>query len=325
MSLGAAAVVGLLGALALAHRQGAPRPMTAIVRALPAIVALVGLTALATATTVPLVADAAPAARPAQSNFDPLLRRVRTRADATDPTHLMGADVDGTGRFLTELRPCAGAVFTPFVAPTGTALVPIDSDCDGVVDFYAELVDTTAHVPTAEGTTTVAPASVEIPPTHDHRSYVVAGVAALAMLAAIGGLLVAHRRDRRPPPEPFAPMVDDGLVDRARVARSVAVSVEVMVADPDPRTAIIGAYASLLDGLSTAGLSRRAHEGPQEHLQRCLEALDVHPAPLHTITSLFAEAMFSVHPLGEHQRQAALDALRLAAADLEPVTAGASA
>lgn len=326
-SAGAAVGVGLLVAVVWARGSSRRRSFGASLgRALAAVAVVAGLAALAAASTVPVrAAVSSPRPHDPSPSFDPLLRRVRARAEPGRAGQLIGADVDGTGRYLTQLHPCEGATFAPFAAPTGAALVPIDSDCNGVTDFYAELVDEHAPATGSSVTTTVVPIASPPSPSRDRRAALIAAAAAVAAAIGAVGALAARRRDRRPPPpELLPPSFDDRPLDRAQVARTVAVSVDVMLADPDPRTAIIGAYASLLDGLGEAGLPRHPQEGPEEHLRRCLTTLDVQPQPLRTITALFAEAKFSPHALGEQQRQAALDALRAAAGELEPVTAGAA-
>lgn len=103
---------------------------------------------------------------------------------------------------------------------------------------------------------------------------------------------------------------------REQMAASLDDSIDAMVDDPDPRTAIIGAYARLLEGLAASDEARRPHEAPVEHLERVLGTLSVRPEPLRALIGLFEVARFSTHPLGEPDRARALDALRAAAADL---------
>ncbi len=110
-----------------------------------------------------------------------------------------------------------------------------------------------------------------------------------------------------PDPVPTPPAtVEAGLADVLRA----------MLADPDPRTAVIGAYARLLGALGEAGFPRRPEETPHEHLWRSLGAAGVRRAPLHRLAELFVRARFTPHPVTEAHRQAAIGALADAVADL---------
>lgn len=103
---------------------------------------------------------------------------------------------------------------------------------------------------------------------------------------------------------------------KAAMAETVENTIDAMLADPDPRTAIIGAYARLLEGLAASGVGRLDHEAPMEHLQRALTILDVRPEPLRRLIELFSMARFSMRPLTEAHRAEALEGLRAAATDL---------
>ncbi len=118
-------------------------------------------------------------------------------------------------------------------------------------------------------------------------------------------------RRRRPT---FDAEVSPRPVDEVRRAAgsAFAASLADLEAEPDPRRAIVAAYARLLDGLDAAGFGRHAAEAPEEHLRRVLEQLRVPPAPLRTLVALFAEARFSEHPLTAAHKQAAIDAFRAA-------------
>jgi hypothetical protein len=99
---------------------------------------------------------------------------------------------------------------------------------------------------------------------------------------------------------------------RRAAGSAFAASLADLEAEPDPRRAIVAAYARLLDGLDAAGFGRHPAEAPEEHLRRVLEQLRVPPAPLHTLVALFAEARFSEHPLTAGHKQTAIDAFRAA-------------
>lgn len=106
--------------------------------------------------------------------------------------------------------------------------------------------------------------------------------------------------------------------DRTRMAAHQAVvrSIDAMLADADDRTAIIGAYARLLEELEAIGASRRTYEGPTEHLHRVLSMLNVGSAPLRTLVQLFEVARFSEHSLTTVHRHRAVAALREVAESL---------
>ena len=105
---------------------------------------------------------------------------------------------------------------------------------------------------------------------------------------------------------PASVSMEEGL---AQVLRS-------MLADPDPRTSVIGAYARLLTALAEAGFPRRAEEGPHEHLWRTLGPLGVRRQPVHRLAELFVRARFTPRPVTEEDRQSAIGALADAVADL---------
>jgi hypothetical protein len=112
-----------------------------------------------------------------------------------------------------------------------------------------------------------------------------------------------------PAPAPTGPpsrSVEQGLADVLRA----------MLADPDPRTAVIGAYARLLAALDEAGFPRRAEEAPHEHLWRSLGPLGVRRPPVHRLAELFVRARFTPHPVTDEHRRAAIAALADAVADL---------
>ena len=158
---------------------------------------------------------------------------------------------------------------------------------------------------------------------------VVAGVALLAMVAIVVAQLRADRRRRRPPPtraERLVGLLDDTLEDLER--------------DPDPRRAVIAAWARMERGLAAAGLPRRPSEAPFEYAARVLEAslAPIHrgtpleelpdppghplgvprtppagplrPASVQRLTGLFERAKFSQHAVGPAERDEAIAALR---------------
>jgi hypothetical protein len=250
---------------------------------------------------------------------------------------------DGHGRLYVERR-------------NGRWVGAVDSDGDGTIDGYVTLdADGDGAIDAERGTSrgdvdrylrslpelpagatppvepdtrpTVEAASAAPPPRSTARDplagvdvgvlgWILVGLAAAVLVALLAaGVVVAARGPRRrPAPAPAEP--DKLAHARDAMAATVVGSIDAMLADPDPRTAIIGAYARLLEGLAACGLARHPYEAPMEHLRRVLAELRVRPEPLRALAGLFERARFSPHPLADTDRVAALAALREAAADL---------
>jgi hypothetical protein len=169
---------------------------------------------------------------------------------------------------------------------------------DGLVDRV-----TPASAPTP-------PSSIEVPtapPSPGVVPLLVAGTTLLAMIAIVAAQLLADRRRRHPPRSPaerLVELLDDTLDDLER--------------DPDPRRAVIAAWARMERGLAAAGFPRQAAEAPFEYAARVLEAAwglepgqaSQRPASVHRLTDLFERAKFSQHTIGLADRDAAIAALR---------------
>jgi hypothetical protein len=152
-------------------------------------------------------------------------------------------------------------------------------------------------------TTTIPAGSTLEPPGPRPESGVVpllvAGVALAAMITIVVAQLVADRRRRRPPKTPaerLVELLDDTLEDLER--------------EPDPRRAVIGAWARMEAGLAAAGLPRRPSEAPFEYAARVLESALARPDSVHRLTGLFERAKFSHHTIGQADRDQAIAALR---------------
>jgi hypothetical protein len=182
-------------------------------------------------------------------------------------------------------------------------------------------------------TTTIPSASTletpAAPPESGVVPLIVAGLALAAMIGIVVAQVMADRRRRRPPRTPaerLVELLDDTLEDLER--------------EPDPRRAVIGAWARMEAGLAAAGLPRRPSEAPFEYAARVLEtalaptdrgttvgalsergegpggvpgtppAGSLRPDPVHRLTGLFERAKFSHHDIGEVERDQAIAALR---------------
>ncbi len=109
-------------------------------------------------------------------------------------------------------------------------------------------------------------------------------------------------RRRDPLSDAFAIAVDESLDD--------------LRAEPDPRRAVIAAYARLERVLAAHGLPRSPAEAPLEYLRRMLAELSVSPAAARKLTDLFERAKFSQHAVGPEMKQQAIDALETVRDDL---------
>jgi len=164
---------------------------------------------------------------------------------------------------------------------------------------------------------TLAPPSTVEGPASPAQSGVVPLIVAGAALATMVGLvvaqLVAERRRRRPPSTPaerLVELLDDTLDD--------------LEGEPDPRRAVIAAWARMERGLAAAGLPRHPAEAPFEYASRVLEAALARPSSVHRLTGLFERAKFSHHPVGLADREEAIAALRTVRRELAEAVAAAA-
>ena len=168
----------------------------------------------------------------------------------------------------------------------------------------AEVAERIAQAPDVNETTT--------PPTVYEPEFATVPVliAAAAALAALLAVWVAHRSRRRAlgprSRTPAPPSLDDVLADTVDDLRS----------EPDPRRAVIAAYARLERALAAAGHPRVQSDAPGEYLGRVLRDADVTPAAVARLTTLFAAAKFSQHEVGEEMRIEAIEALEEVREDL---------
>ena len=102
----------------------------------------------------------------------------------------------------------------------------------------------------------------------------------------------------------------------AAVAQAVDDSLDDLRAEPDPRRAVIAAYARLERVLGAYGLPRKPSEAPLEYLGRMLIELSVSDRAARTLTELFERAKFSQHAVGFEMKQQAIDALETVRDDL---------
>jgi hypothetical protein len=134
----------------------------------------------------------------------------------------------------------------------------------------------------------------------------------LGLLALLGGLAWwrAGKARGRARERGRKPTLAETLAD------VLAETLESLRAEPDPRRAVIRAYARLERMAAASGVPRRPAEAPLEYLGRLLAGLDVGPAAVRRLTSLFERAKFSHHAIDESMKQEAIAALESVQEDL---------
>jgi hypothetical protein len=129
-------------------------------------------------------------------------------------------------------------------------------------------------------------------------------------LLVLGGVFLVVSRRRSLP----AVAGDDGV--REGLARVVETTIDDLHGEPDPRRAVIAAYAHMESTLAAHGLARRGAEAPFEYLARILRELNVRDTAVHSLTRLFEYAKFSPHEIDEDMREEAISALMAVRDDL---------
>lgn len=87
--------------------------------------------------------------------------------------------------------------------------------------------------------------------------------------------------------------------------------------EPDPRKAVIWAYARMERTLAARGLPRHAFEAPLEYLARVLDVVQASAHSVSRLTKLFERARFSPHEIDARMKDEAIDALAGLRAELE--------
>ena len=134
-------------------------------------------------------------------------------------------------------------------------------------------------------------------------------VSSLAVLALVAGAWFVLERRRTEPRR-----------DTAAAAAELAVALERTIADlraePDPRIAVIAAYAQMEHALADVELERRPDEAPREYLGRVLPDVGAQTSSVERLTRLFERAKFSPHAIDAAMKDEAIDALEALRDDL---------
>jgi len=141
-------------------------------------------------------------------------------------------------------------------------------------------------------------------------------VMALAIIAAAGGLFVRWWRSTGGSGAAGDRAAASAAKSRNRVVAAVGESLDQLQAEPDPRRAVIAAYARLEAELKAVGRPRQPAEAPLEYLARILSDLRVGSASLRRLTDLFEWAKFSQHAVDSSMKEEAIAALQQVRADL---------
>jgi hypothetical protein len=89
----------------------------------------------------------------------------------------------------------------------------------------------------------------------------------------------------------------------------LADSLDDLRADPDPRRAVIRAYARMERTFAAYGVPRDQSEAPLEYMARALDRLSVSAYSVRRLTQLFSRAKFSPHEVDATMKEDAIEAL----------------
>jgi len=143
----------------------------------------------------------------------------------------------------------------------------------------------------------------------------VAIVLAAAGIAALAAILASRSRRREREPPELGPSLARSLAD------VLSETLDDLRAEPDPRKAVIAAYARLERALAAFGVPRRPSDAPEEYLQRILIDLEVGARHAARLTQLFEDAKFSSHEIGGEMKKESITLLELIRADLHAADA----
>ena len=131
-------------------------------------------------------------------------------------------------------------------------------------------------------------------------------IAAILVLAVVAAALIIMRHGRRqiapepgPPAQDYTSTVQDAVLGGRRALLQL----------DDAKAAIIACYSAMEESLARAGSARSRAETPDELLAKAAGMLLVSAGAAARLTSLFYEARFSSHDMGDSQKDAAEKAL----------------
>jgi len=133
----------------------------------------------------------------------------------------------------------------------------------------------------------------------------------LVVLAVAAGLAVAVLRRPTVAGDYGEDQADDDLDDESAqpVARALDASLADLSSEPDPRRAVLAAYARMEAVLESGGLPRRTTETSAEFCRRVRVRLGAGRDAASRLTALFERARYSEHPIDDAMRAEAIDAV----------------
>jgi apolipoprotein N-acyltransferase len=166
-----------------------------------------------------------------------------------------------------------------------------------------------SHTGTASGRASTPPSTPSVHASPDTWWPVILVALIAAALFASANLRRHHRPvDEVEPEDETIALLDASLDDLRR--------------EPDPRRAVVAAYARMERRLAARGFARRPSETPTEYLQRALAGTRaVGVEPLGELTALAELARFSTAPVDESMRARAIGALEHLRAELRTADA----
>ena len=132
----------------------------------------------------------------------------------------------------------------------------------------------------------------------DWGPVIVVGILAVVALVAAAWFVLERRR------------VDQRIeLPAVELALALERTIADLRAEPDPRKAVIAAYAQMERALAEAGLPRTPAEAPREYLGRVLPEIGASMTSVERLTELFERAKFSPHAIDPAMKEEAIDAL----------------
>ena len=140
-----------------------------------------------------------------------------------------------------------------------------------------------------------------------HRGHPTGTALLLVLLLTVAGGALLLTARRRSSVLPSAPGLSEGDASQAAGVRTtVDDGLDAAALDPDPRRAIVAAFAGMETSLAGHGLPRRRSETAVEFVHRVLLDAAAPRAAVSGLCGLFEEARYSTHRLGQSHRAEAI-------------------